>query len=277
LTITSDVRKCVSPAGTIVAVIDSGIDPARLPAGTAVLSGVNLSGEGDSGDTIDFAGHGTAIAATIARYAPGVRLLPVKLMNRRGVLHDISLVDSAFEWLKDRRSELGIGVVCAAFADSSHHTSDATFRGSALQRHIAALRESGTLTVAAAGNWYPEHRSRSRQGMAWPAILRDVVSVGALERKEEGIRLAYTSQRLHSSLDTGCSTTFFVLPGEPGETSGAAAVISGCLAALRQSFPAASADELVSKLFGRRRDIDDDGTGLLWPAVDPGDAFRLPD
>jgi subtilisin family serine protease len=256
-------------AGIVVAVIDSGIDQNRQGPGIIVLPGVNFSGEGDSGNTGDIAGHGTAVAATIARIAPGVRLLPVKLMNRRGVLRDTAMVEAAFEWIVEHRAELGIAVICAAFADSSHRTSDETIRRSKLQRHIAALRDAGVLTVTAAGNWYPEHRSRSRHGMAWPAILRETVSVGALERKEEGVRLASASQRLHQSLDTGCSTTFFALPGEPGETSGAAAVVAGCLAALRQSFPDVSADALVEKLLGISRDVADDN-GLLWPSVDPG-------
>ncbi|MFC0334686.1 S8 family serine peptidase [Paenibacillus sepulcri] len=261
-----------STTGVVVAVIDSGIDPDRLQHGTAMLPGVNLSGDGDGGDTRDYAGHGTAVAATIARIAPGSRLLPVKLMNRRGVLRDTAMIESALAWIIEHREELGIGVVCAAFADSSHRTSDEPLRGSTLQRQVAALREAGIPTVTAAGNWYPEHRGRSLHGMAWPAILRETVSAGALDNGEEGVRLANTSQRLHQSLHTGCSTTLFTWPGDPGETSGAAAVVSGCFAALRQADPDASVDALVGRLLRFGREAADEN-GLLWPVIDPGELF----
>ncbi|NBD23165.1 S8 family serine peptidase [Paenibacillus glycinis] len=259
-----------SASGIVVAIVDSGIDPDRLPSGTVLLPGVNLSGDGDIADTGDPAGHGTAVASTILRIAPGVRLLPVKTMNRRGVLREAALVESALAWIATRREALGIGIVCAAFADSSHRVSDESLRGTAVRRLIAELREAGVPTVAAAGNWYPEHRARSRHGMAWPAIIREAVSVGALAGREEGVKLANASQRLHASLGTGCSTTFFALPGEPGETSGAAAVVAGCLAALRQSFPGESVDASVVRLRRIQREVAD-ADGLRWPTVDPRD------
>lgn len=256
----------------VVAVIDSGIDPERLPPGTAVLPGINLSGDGDAADTHDDAGHGSAVAATILGIAPGAGLLPVKLMDRRGSLRDKAMVDKAFAWISEQSAELDISVICAAFADSSHRVSDESFHGSALQRQIAAMLEAGTgiPTVTAAGNWYPEHRARSPHGMAWPAIIRETVSVGALEHAEEGDRLARASQRLHAGLQTGCSTAIFTRPGEPGMTSGAAAVIAGCIAALRQAFPKASTAQLLERLHSVRRSIVDE-QGLSWPAIDPRD------
>ncbi|WP_179223744.1 S8 family peptidase [Paenibacillus tyrfis] len=261
-----------SAAATVVAVIDSGISPDRLNLIDAVLPGLDLSGEGDCRGTSDEAMHGTAVAATIIRYAPNAKLVPVKIMNHRGVLSAPNLIETAFDWIIEHRAALGIGVICAAFVDSSHHATDERFRDTTLQRQIAALRDAGVLTVTAAGN-YPEHLGRSLYGMTWPAILRETVSVGALHKQEEGVRFASASQRLPFSSDTCCGTTVFTVPGDPGETSGAAAVIAGCFAALRPLFPQASVTALVDRLLSARREVRDEH-GMVWPTVDPGDLLE---
>lgn len=217
-----------------VAVIDTGISPGRLD-NPVVLPGINLSGEGDTDDTSDSGTHGTAVAKTILSIAPETRLVPIRLMNRRGSLRDRKKVEEAFEWILENRGALGINIVCAAFADFSHSTSDTEHRGSRLQQQIAALREMNVATVAPAGNWYSEFRHKSPQGMAWPAIIREVISVGEVEKHEIGFRLTHRTQRLHPDLDTGCWTTIFAESGELGETSGAAAKVTGFLANLKQT------------------------------------------
>jgi subtilisin family serine protease len=249
-----------------VAVLDTGIDPAALQA-TTVLAGINLSGAGNAYDTTDEHGHGTKVAALIVHRAPQARLLPVKLLDSRGMLGNLGSIDTAFAWLRERSEVVGLQIICLPFANQSHLRSDARYRGSRLQQHIAALREAGVATVAAAGNWYPEHRRRHRQGMAWPAILQEVMSVGAVQRRDDGqLWLSRTSQRLHSSLQTGCATTLFVEPGDLGETSGACAQVAGVLAALRQTDSASSLEVLLTRLLAGRTTAYDD-TGLEWPAL----------
>jgi hypothetical protein len=108
--------------------------------------------------------------------------------------------------------------------------------------------------------------------MAWPAILREVVSVGAVERRAGLLWLTPTTQRLHSVVGTGCRTTVFTEPGEPGETSGAAAVVAGCLAALVMRDPGLPAEELVRLVLHHRRPAQDD-SGLGWAAVDVKDVL----
>lgn len=257
--------------GAVVAIIDTGLAVERLGQ-AVVLPGVNLSREGDDDDTADHHGHGTAVALTILRLAPRARLVPVKLMGRRGVLRRSDGLEAAFAWLLERRDALGIEIICAPFADSSHATTDEPQRGSRLCEQIAALREMGAPTVAAAGNWYPEHRGRRPQGMAWPAILREVVSVGAARREAGSLSLSPTSQRLHADLGTGCRTTVFALPGEPGETSGAAASVAGCLAALRPIYATAGVDELVRIMLARSR-VALDAHKRPWPAIDPDEVL----
>lgn len=252
--------------GAVVVVIDTGIDPHLLDA-AVVLPGVNLSGDGDPDDSTDSHGHGTRVATTILCLAPSTRLVPVRLLNLRGALQPTNTLELAFDWVLRHRSSLGIDIVCAAFADSSHAVSDDRPRNGRLRRQVAELRDRGVATVAAAGNWYPEHRARTPQGMAWPAICREVISVGAVERRLDGLWLTRTTQRLHRSLGSGCATTVFAVPGEPGETSGAAATIAGCLARLRPSYPAATVDQMIHTLLARQVPAHDDESGLIWPAV----------
>jgi subtilisin family serine protease len=253
-------------------VIDTGIKTDEL-SHAVILPGINLSGEGDPGDTSDPHGHGTVVAAAILRIAPGARLVPIKLMDRRGGLRSPQALAPAFDWILKHRAVLGVGIVCAAFADTSHTRADVSYRGSGLQQQVAALRAAGVAIVAAAGNWYPEHRAQNVQGMPWPAILRDIISVGAVERRPDGLWLTRTTQRLHTSLETGCRTTVFAEPDDPGETSGAAAAVVGCLAALRQRYPGATVDELMQIMLCHPQ-AGQDESGLSWPAVVVDDVLR---
>jgi subtilisin family serine protease len=253
-----------TPDGGVVAVavIDCGVDPGVIGGGR-LLQGVNLSGEGEPHETRDDSGHGTAVAATILEVAPAARVVPVKLMDARGLLGDPEHVTRAFEWVEQRREALGIAVVCASLADRGQYASDERFRETALARVIAALRRAGVPTVAPAGNWKPFHAGH---GMAWPAILREVISVGALRRGPDGLRPTRTSQRLHVLAGTVCRTTVFAEPGRPGETSGAAAVVAGRLAVLRAGAPGASVDELVESLRAGG-EVAREPNGLVWQAL----------
>ena len=248
-----------------VAIIDTGISPARLE-NPIMLPGINLSGKGEVDDTTDSGKHGTLVAKTILSIAPATRIVPIRLMDRWGNLHDRTQVEEAFAWILENCEALGINIVCATFADCSHATSDAEHRGSRLQQQIAALRERNVLTVAPAGNWYQRFRGQSPQGMAWPAIIREVISVGEVEQHEGGLRLTTRTQRLHASLGTGCQTTIFAMSGELGNTSGATAVVIGYMAALIQASSPITPVQIVSILQQSQQMAYDD-CRFSWPSI----------
>ena len=250
-----------------VAVVDTGVSEEHLAA-DAVRPGVNLCGEGLPDITVDDNGHGTAVADTILRATSAACIVPVKLMGQYGYPQSPEQLEFAFEWIRAHQHKLGIHVVCAAFADAGHLTSDELYRGSELQEHVAALRSCGVPTVAPAGNWFLHNRHWNPQGMAWPAILREVVSVGAVWRDPEGLlHLADSTQRLHRDVGGACYTTVFVEPGAPGGTSGAAAVVAGRLLTLRAVSPHAPVDELVADLLRGSGTARDDATSLEWPVA----------
>lgn len=250
---------------TVVAVIDTGVSPNQLER-DRILPGINFSDEGGTYDTSDFHGHGTALAKIILGIAPKCQILPIKLITRRGFLRDLKHIDSVFDWIIDHRVEFGINIICTAFANFSHATSDELHRGTHLQQHIANLREMNIATIAPAGNWYREHCQQHSQGMAWPAILREVISVGALEKQPDGLFLTKSTQRLHADLNTGCRTTVFIEPGELGETSGAAAVFTGYLALLHRLYLDYTVDALVHRLLNPQGGGNDE-SGLAWPTL----------
>jgi subtilisin family serine protease len=246
-------------------VVDTGIDRDRLK-GATLLPGVNLTLEGNPSDSTDHHGHGTAVATTILRFAPRTRLVPVKVMDRRGVLGAPEDLEAAFAWLLEHQASIELGLICAPFADTTHATSDEAYRGSRLCRQIESLRALGVATVAAAGNGYTDGRAYNPQGMAWPAILREIVSVGAVRCDAEGFKLARTSQRLHADLGTGCHTTIFAVPEAPGDTSGAAAGVAGFLAAIRPACGNGDVDGLVRTMLASAG-LARDEHGLLWPTL----------
>ena len=160
--------------------------------------------------------------------------------------------------------------MCAAFADHTHRRDDLEHRGSPLQQAISKLRGAGVLTVAPAGNAYEVNSGRNPQGMAWPAILREVVSVGALERREDAFALTSRTQRLQHQPETGCGTTVFVEPGPPGDTSGAAGTLAGWLAREKRRLPRPTMENVLVNLCQAQRGVADPGTGLVWPALPDG-------
>lgn len=253
-----------------VCLLDSGL-LRHSEAAKRLDGGIDLGGEGDvSGLFARRNEHGTRVAETVLAQCPQARLALVRIVDDNGWLRSMEAIEAGFAWVLERLPELGAAVICAAFGDMFHYRSDAMFEDSALRRTIATLRGAGVLTVSAAGNLYPRFREAQPQGMAWPAILRETVSVGALDGDPLAgtpPRVKWFSQRLHRSFGSGCATTLFALPGPPGDTSGAAAVVAGRLACLRQADPGADAEVLLERLMAQTVLVPDAVTGLTWPAL----------
>ena len=98
--------------------------------------------------------------------------------------------------------------------------------------------------------------------MAWPAIIREVISVGEVEQRENGLWLTNCTQRLHPYLGTACHTTVFAKSGELGETSGSAARVTGLLVELHQIYACVAIDTLVSFLIPDQQAHDEND--LSW-------------
>lgn len=233
--------------GPVICVVDTAIEAAAFSPGT-IIESVDFGGDCPPAGPPQAAMHGNLVAATALAECPGARLVAVRLMDGAGWLQQEERLEAAFEWIARRADDLGITVICAALADMSHLRTDGPFRDSGLCQVIAELRLHGIATVMPAGNWQARFRAANPEGMAWPAILREVVSVGALDPEAESPAPHRYSQRLRRRSDTGCGTTLFARPGLPGDTSGASAVVAGRIAAIRHIMPTATVAQMLFRL-----------------------------
>lgn len=119
-----------------------------------------------------------------------------------------------------------------SLGDGDNYHTDDGFAADEMRPVLAELRAQNVAVVVAAGNDYFTHNSQ--QGMGYPAIFRDTISVGAVYDFDEGPfsyssgaqafstapdRITPFSQRLHPKVSTACRTDIFA-PGAPVTSSG---------------------------------------------------------
>jgi subtilisin family serine protease len=215
--------------GISVFVIDSGVNPSHshvkeVSGGARVFREPGGEIRCEEGDFQDNLGHGTAITAVIRHVAPAARIFAIKIFS--GSLHaTVDVLEAAMTYAMRARARvinlsLGVG-------------QDVTSRPiGALCRRAA---EEGILLVASARN------GSARSG--FPALLPEVIGVAA-----DG-RLGERSLRYLAGEALECRASGWAreLPGVPRErnfrgNSFAAARVSGVVACILESNPAASLD-----------------------------------
>jgi len=229
----------VDGAGTTVAVLDTGLRTTHVDFAGRVLPGRNFTPDngGDPADPSDGQGHGTNVAGIICAgdihigIAPGARIVPVKVLGNDGSGSFAGIRD-ALQWVIDHHREHGISAVCMSLGDGGNYQNDEDFPGDGIGSRMRQLSELGVVCCVAAGNDYHSHNSV--QGMGYPAIFRETVSVGAVFDENEGSfsyqsgavafstapdRITPFSQRLHARVGAGCATDIFA-PGAPVTSSG---------------------------------------------------------
>ena len=87
-----------------IAIIDSGIHPGHPHVGE-IAGGVQIALAGESQDTIDRLGHGTAVAGAIREKVRDAELYAVKVFDRR-LTANIGVILRALEWCHDHRMDL---------------------------------------------------------------------------------------------------------------------------------------------------------------------------
>jgi hypothetical protein len=136
---------------------------------------------------------------------------------------------------------------------------------------VAALRNAGILTVAAAGN------EALTNAMTTPACLSNVIGVGSTSDTDEV-----------SSFSNSASFLRILAPGESVETSRvggrtslatgtsmAAAHVAGAIAAIREALPSATADEIDNALALSGVAILDSRNGITKPRIRVLEAITL--
>lgn len=151
----------------VVAVLDTGVSPS---SGARLLPGIDLVAGDD--DAADENGHGTAVAATIARHCESCTILPVRVLSRTGTA-PWPRVAAGMVWAVDN----GARVVNVSIAGPNG--------SAALRDAVAYATARDVLVVASAGNGGDTRRQ-------YPAAYRSVVAVAAADSSG---RLAEWSSR----------------------------------------------------------------------------------
>ncbi|HEX2162656.1 MAG TPA: S8 family serine peptidase, partial [Thermoanaerobaculia bacterium] len=229
----------VDGSGLTVAVCDTGLNVDHVDFAGRVVARRNFTTDdgGDPDVVTDRHGHGSNVAGIVCAdgdhrgVAPGAGVVPLKVLRDDGGGTFDSVAD-ALQWVLDHHQEHGITAVCMSLSAGDNGTDDGPFAQHPVADRIGRLRARRVPVVVAAGNHYFTHDSR--QGMAFPAILRQCVSVGAVYDEFEGPftyrsgahtdasgpdRITPFSQRLHESVDAACRTDVFA-PGAPVTSSG---------------------------------------------------------
>ncbi|RME28573.1 MAG: peptidase S8, partial [Deltaproteobacteria bacterium] len=166
-------------SGAVVAVLDTGVAKGGPDGVANLLPGYDFY-NGDS-DPTDGNGHGTFCAGTIAQntdngtgvagVAPGVSILPVKVLGDNGA-GDISSIANGIVWAADQ----GANVISMSLGGGA-----AT---STMRSAVDYAYGKGVTIVAASGNEYA-------RSVSYPAAYPNVIAVGA--SRYDGARAAYSN------------------------------------------------------------------------------------
>lgn len=228
----------VNGAGLTVAVLDTGARTTHndFAAAGKIPAQVNYTADngGNVNDATDGHGHGTNVGGIICAngthtgIAPGARMIPIKVLPNVGS-GSFAGVESGLQWVIDNRATYKITCVCMSLGDSGNYSTD--FAVDTLRDKIATLRAARVAVCIAAGNDFFTHSSA--EGMGYPGIVRECVSVGATYDGNVGgfsyggarafttgaKRITPFSQRLHTTTNAITRTDTFA-PGAPLTSAG---------------------------------------------------------
>jgi subtilisin family serine protease len=233
----------VSGKGLAAAVIDTGLNTTHVDFASRVPVQRNFTADNGAnpGDATDGQGHGTNVAGIIAAngihfgMAPDASIIPLKALPNV-TPGSFQAIANALEWVIQNRTTHNITVVCMSLQDGRNYLTDDFSQDqahTAIRDDIRTLRDASVPVVIAAGNQY--YTWKSQQGMSYPAILRECVSVGAVYDSDMDKAFSYRSgaiatsakagqitpfsQRLHPSVNPDTYTDIFA-PGAPVTSSG---------------------------------------------------------
>ena len=245
---------CVTGAGVVVAVIDTGIDAAHpdlagrvLPTGWNVLTGdpdAADAGNGldDDGDGLvdEMTGHGSHVAGIVAQVAPEAAILPIKALDSDGVGDAFSLAAAVYQAIDG-----GARVI--------HLSLGSTHDARIVAEAVAAATEAGIVVVAAAGNLGRERPPE------FPATDGHAIGVAATDAEDTKANFSNFHAELEISAPGTAITSAFPGGGQAiwSGTSMATPFVSGAAALLLGIHPTWTTDDVAARLTTTAVPIDD--------------------
>jgi len=161
LPMSTPVLPVADPTGVIVAVVDTGVDPNHPWFANHLVPGQSFAGA--AGDSGDGHGHGTHVAGIVRQAYPSARIMPIRVMDDRGVGSDYS-ISAGIVWA----AENGAKVINLSLGGPG--------RSASLDTAVEYARSLDVVVVAAAGN-SGEHGSP----VMFPAAHDLAVAVAAVD------------------------------------------------------------------------------------------------
>jgi subtilisin family serine protease len=262
-------QKYATGAETLVAVIDTGVDPFHpllryriAPGGRDFVDNDDEPWETSDGidqdndnDVDEAAGHGTFVAGLVLLVAPDAMIVPYRAFNDEGVSNEFA-VCSAMLAAMDR----GVDVINMSFIQKS--------RPRILDQIIDEASRRGIVLVSGAGNGEPdsEYASlRPTSRLPFPADDPRVLAVAAADNQD----LLADFSNYGSMVAVAAPGVDLYSGGFAGQlgtcsgTSMAAPLVSGAAALLRSLNPYLGPKEIEAALLQSAVPIGDEGPGLL--------------
>lgn len=283
--------------GVAVAILDTGIDTDHPDLDDDLIAGACFCDTGSNccptggnrgtgiASTEDDNGHGTHVAGIISSrgvvadlgIAPDADLVMIKMMNNNRFDSTADIVAS-LDWLRANPNgavsvNMSLGTF-ARFADdcdrqTPSYTPEAYITN--LADAVAALRNIGIVSVAAAGN------DSDKSRLSVPACLSNVLSVGATGRGDNSIADFTNSNSVMDMWAPGVDILSSYLAGGSTQLSGtsmASPHVAAGIAVLAQAVAPAPADELIRCVTTSGTQITDPVNGVTRPRLDLEDALN---
>ncbi|MFF8609289.1 type VII secretion-associated serine protease mycosin [Streptomyces sp. NPDC015346] len=279
---TTEAWRTTRGEGITVAVLDTGVDADHPDLAGSVLTGKDLIGFGAKRGDRAWARHGTAMAGIIAGHghgpgredgvlgiAPGVKILPVRVIlegtdkarDKARKSRGTALAEG-IRWAADH----GADVINLSLGDDSKSAHPDAGEDAAVQYALA----KGVSVVASAGNG-----GEKGDHISYPAAYPGVVAVTAVDRF--GTRASFSTRRWYATVSAPGVDIVIADPDrryyEGWGTSAAAAFVSGAVALVRAAHPDLTPAQVKRLLIDTARNrpaagrSDAKGYGTVDPAA----------
>lgn len=252
-------RKTKGP-GSVVAVLDSGVDINHPDLKGSIIDGINFSGyEGESSNYNDRYEHGTHVAGIIHSIAPESKLLIVKVINDRGIGLRLTILDGlkyAINWrgpVGEQVNIINISMISKGIYDEEY---------ALIKQGVS----QGISIVCGAGN-DGDGRADTIE-TAYPAGYEESISVAACD--SNGRSLSFSNTNSEIDVIAPGLDIYSTIPGGYAYKSGTSMAtphVSGVLALITSLEPCLTEYERYEQLIKCTRDLCIDkkvqGYGML--------------
>jgi|TARA_Y100000310_G_scaffold255224_1_gene262559 subtilisin family serine protease len=281
-----------------ICVIDTGINYTNADFGgcsnesfldgtcSKVIGGWDFNTGTEDNDPMDYNGHGTHVAGTVAAngnitgIAPDAKIVAVKVFDDGGSGGNQLVIADAVQWCVDNSSIYNISVITMSLGFADNQTgycdSDPSYSGNIVVAINNAIAKNITVTVAT-GNDY------NYTAISPPACIENATSVGATDKSDNFASysnrnnitdLFATGSNINSTKGTclsgcSCSGNYMTCSG----TSMATPHVAGAFALIRQFYRLQSnrvllPSEIESSLNNTGVILNDSSTGLNFSRID---------